>query len=379
MELPELLRPWHASIAEQVPGLELFDAHTHVGHNDPDGFTQSFDELVALLRSSEARGCFVFPFNEPGGYPGPNDAVRSAALAFNAEHPTGPLMIPFCRLDPWEGAVAEAERSLDLGARGIKLHPRAEAFNLDHPAVRGVFAVAAERGVPVLIHSGRGIEAPGVHIVKLAEEFPAARVILAHAGATDLSWLWRVAPDVPNLLFDSAWFFAIDLIALFTLIPPSQILFASDAPYGQPRLLSLIQARIALQVGLSADQIRLIFSEQSLAVAVGDPLMVAGPAVGERERAPHVLLDRVAEYIQTSTMLWIRGTDGAESLVLARQAANVPEEHDDAPIFAAILTLLDAHDTMLATDPDGRERFGLLLLAACLARTPDVALPAPMS
>ena len=32
--------------------------------------------------------------------------------------------------------VAEAERCLARGARGIKLHPRAEHFTLDHPEVR---------------------------------------------------------------------------------------------------------------------------------------------------------------------------------------------------------------------------------------------------
>ncbi len=379
MELPELLAPWRDSISAQIPGLEIFDAHTHVGQNDPDGFTQTLDELVTLLQGASARGCFVFPFHEPTGYPGPNDAVRAAALESNAAHPDGPLTVPFCRVNPWEEALAEAVRCLDLGARGIKLHPRAEAFNLDHPAVRDLFALADERTVPILIHSGRGIDAPGVHIAKLAEEFPGARVILAHAGATDLSWLWRVAPDVPNLLFDSAWFVPADLIALFTLIPPSQILFASDAPYGRPGLLAIVQARLALQVGLSPDQIRLMFSQQSLALAAGDPLAVAGPAVGERERAPHVLLDRVADFIQMATMLGIRGGDALEMLSLARQAANVPEEHDDAPIFAAILRLLDAHDTLLLDDPTGRERFGVLLLAGCLARTPDVALPAQIA
>ncbi len=370
-----MLAPWRASVSEQVPGLELFDAHTHVGFNDPDGFTQSFDELAALLRGAAMRGCFVFPFHEPDGYPGPNDAVRSAAQAFSAENPDGPLTVPFCRVNPWDGAADEAVRSLDLGARGIKLHPRAEAFNLDHPAVRDIFAIADERGVPILIHSGRGIDAPGVHVVALAQGFPGARVILAHAGATDLSWLWRVAPDVPNLLFDSAWFVPADLVALFTLIPPSQVLFASDAPYGAPQMLGLVQARLALQVGLSPEQIRLMFSEQSLALAAGAPLGVAGPAVGERDRAPHVLLDRVAEYIQSATMLGVRGGDNVEILALARQAANVPDEHDDAPIFAAILQLLDAYDGLLSTDPESRERFAILLLAGCLARTPDVPLP----
>ncbi|WP_249010205.1 amidohydrolase family protein [Conexibacter sp. DBS9H8] len=375
MALTELLARWRASIREQVPGLEIFDAHTHVGCHDPDGFTQSFRELVDRLASAEACGCFVFPFHEPDGYPHPNDTVRAEAEAHRCEHPDGPAIVPFCRVNPREGAVAEAQRSLDLGARGIKLHPRAEAFTLDHPAVADLFALAAERTVPILVHSGRGIEAPGAHIVRLAERYPGARVILAHAGATDLSWLWRAAPAVPNLLFDSAWWMPADLTALFCLIPPGQILFASDAPYGDPLVTAICQARIAQQAGLSADQIRLIFAGQSRAVAAGAPLICAGPAVGERESAPHVLLNRVAEFIQMATMLWIRGGDGAESLALARQACQVPEEHDDAPLFAALLDLLDAHTAMHGADPEDRRHLSVLMLAGAVARTPAVPLP----
>jgi predicted TIM-barrel fold metal-dependent hydrolase len=374
-ELIALLGRWRAATLALVPGLEIFDAHTHVGQHDPDGFTQTFEELVVLLGLAGASGCFVFPFHEPDGYSGPNDAVRQAATSFVAAHPQGPLMVPFCRVNPWDGAVAEAERSLDLGARGIKLHPRAEAFELDHPVVRDLYALAHERTVPVLVHSGRGIAAPGVHLLKLASEFPASRTILAHAGATDLSWLWRAAGDVPNLLFDSAWWMPADMLALFSLIPPAQILFASDAPYGQPLVSALAQVRIALQAGLSVEQVRLVFAGQSLRVAASEPLDVAGPAVGERQRAPHLLLDRVGELIQMSTMLWIRGSDGSETLTLARLACNVPEEHDDFPVFSAITELLDLHQTMYAADPLDRRRMAPLMLAGCLARTPDVPLP----
>ena len=44
--------------------------------------------------------------------------------------------------------------------------------------------------------------------------------------------LARGRATCPNLLFDTAWWIAADLAALFSLVPPGQILFASDAPYG---------------------------------------------------------------------------------------------------------------------------------------------------
>jgi hypothetical protein len=370
MDLLATLAPWADVVREQVPDVALFDAHTHVGQNDPDGMKQRPEELLSLLTMADARGAFVFPMHEPDGYPPANDMVIEAARETEGK------LVPFCRLDPAEDPVREAERCLDRGAKGIKLHPRAEAFTLDHPEMRGIVALAHERRLPVLIHAGRGIPALGFHAVELAGEFPDARLILAHAGICDLSWIWRVAPDLPNLLFDTAWWMPADLTALFSLVPPGQILFASDAPYGATGMSASFQLRIALQVGLSSDQIRCIASEQALKIAAGEPLIQAGAASGERERPPHALLDRVSEFLMLGTIATMRGGDGIEMLALARLACDVPDEIDDAPVFAAIRGLIDCFDAMTAADPANRRRIAPLILAATVARTPEVPIPA---
>jgi predicted TIM-barrel fold metal-dependent hydrolase len=355
---------------DQVPGVELFDAHTHIGHNDPDGMKQTPEQLTANLRTVGARGAFVFPMHEPDGYAPANDAVIEAAQASDG------LLVPFCRVNPHDDAISEAERCLRNGARGIKLHPRAERFTLDHPGVLPLIELAHERTLPVLIHAGRGIPALGLHAVQLADRFPNARVILAHAGICDLSWIWRVAADYPNLLFDTAWWMPADLLALFSLIPPGQILFASDAPYGATPFSPSFQFRSAIQAGLSPEQVRLIAGEQAMRIAAGDRLEPAGPAVGERERAGHVLLDRVSEFLLLSAIAAMRGGDATETIALARLACDVPEEIDDAPVFAAIRALLDSFDAYAAEHAQDRRRLTFLILAATVARTPDVRLPA---
>jgi uncharacterized protein len=286
------------------------------------------------------------------------------------------LLVPFCRVDPHDSSLAEAKRSLQAGARGIKLHPRAEQFTLDHPEVKPLIALAHERSLPVLIHAGRGIPALGLHAVQLAGEFPDARLILAHAGICDLSWIWRVAAEHPNLLFDTAWWLPSDLVALFSLVPPGQILFASDAPYGNTGFSAAFQLRTAVVAGLSEAQIRSITSEQSLRIANGEPLVPAGPAVGERQRAPHVLLDRVAQFLMLAAISGMRGGDPTEMLALARLGCDVPDDVDDAPFFAAIVELLDGYEEYAAAHPDDRRRLTFLILAATLARTPEVPLPA---
>src|SRR5437764_1891368 len=42
----DLLRPWHDAVSGALPPIASFDAHTHTGANDPDGFRCSADELL---------------------------------------------------------------------------------------------------------------------------------------------------------------------------------------------------------------------------------------------------------------------------------------------------------------------------------------------
>jgi hypothetical protein len=181
---------------------------------------------------------------------------------------------------------------------------------------------------------------------------------------------------LPNVLFDSAWRSSQDLLALFTLVPPAQVLFASDSPYGMTGASAAAQLRLALQAGLTAEQVALIASGQSQQVASGGPLAVGGPAVGERERASHVLLERVANFLQAAAIVEFRTGDGSELVALAQLACDVPDEIDDAPVFSAIRQLLSAYQVARAAEPENRASRSLLLVGAYVAMSPDVPLPA---
>ncbi len=94
MEIGPLIAPWTETMLAQVPGIELFDVHTHVGQNDPDGMKQTPQELEATIELAGARGAFVFPMHEPDGYPKANDFVIDAA------EQSGGRLIAFCRVNP---------------------------------------------------------------------------------------------------------------------------------------------------------------------------------------------------------------------------------------------------------------------------------------
>jgi hypothetical protein len=296
-------------------------------------------------------------------------------------------LVPFCRLDPHQDPLGETARCLDRGARGIKLHPRAENFTLDEPEVRGIFALANERRVPVLIHAGRGIPALGAHALAFAGEFSSARIILAHAAVSDLSWIWRRLPDYPNVFIDTSWWNPADLLALFALVSPSQILFASDAPYGNPTLNAILTLRCALEAGLSPEQIRSVAGDQlERLLACAPPLDVGGPP-GPPETPVDLLLECVFTYLAVALGQLLIGGDGKEPLELARLACVVDLDAPQAAVCRATAALLDEQFRLFASldgealaGPSARRPVLLapLLLAATVAKTPAIAIPAEL-
>jgi uncharacterized protein len=364
--------PWLDRLREEVPGFEALDAHTHIGFNDPDGYSCTCAELTASLERSDARA-FVFPMHEPDGYSAANDMVID-----EAERCEGRLF-PFARLDPHDDALAEAERALARGARGIKLHPRAEQFTLDHPGLQPVFALANERRLPVLVHAGRGIPALGRHSVDATGRHPGMRLILAHAGISDLAWIWRETPDHPNLFFDTSWWSPADLQALFALVAPGQILMASDAPYGSPTWATVMSGRNALQVGLDAEQTRGVLGGQALRLVNGEEPLDLGPAPGVEGLSRDPLLDRVYSSLMSALGQMFQGVEPSETLALVRLACDVGDDAPQAPVCRWVLELLDQRERY-SPDGDGRPaRFapGLHFAVAAIGivRTPDVPVP----
>jgi hypothetical protein len=375
----DLLRPWYDTLAESVPPLQSFDAHTHTGSNDPDGFRSSPEELLAALGEIRSRAA-VFTMHEPDGYPAANDRVLAEAAASDG------VLVPFCRLDPHSGdPAAEAERCLDAGARGIKLHPRAEQFRLEEPETEPIFAVADERRVPVLVHAGRGIPALGRDALHLAGKYPGARIILAHAGVCDLAWIWRHAAEHPNLYFDTAWWNAADLLALFSLVPPGQILWGSDAPYGTPLQSQIMAVRCALQAGVPPSAIPVVAGGQMARLVDGEEPVDLGPAPGTDTLSHDPVLARVITYIQVATGRLMLMDAAEDYMGLARLACEVGDDAPQAHVCRSVLALLDRFERYQEEHPpvaDGHpgSRFPglhLVVTAAIVAATPAVPLPEP--
>jgi predicted TIM-barrel fold metal-dependent hydrolase len=348
----DVLAGWETRVRADMPTeLDIFDVHTHLGH-DIDGFVGVYDELVAGMDRWGVSRANMFCLDEPDRHPGftaAND--RTLAFAARAEG----RLIPFVRLDLNEGPVEEAERCLDLGARGIKLHPRAQKFLPNDERLVPVFALAAERGVPILIHAGRGLPPIAEGLEKLVDDHPGSQLILAHAGIADLANLAHRFSGKRGVYFDTSVWSAVDLLGLLRLVPPEQIVYASDYPYGQPLGSILLALRVAQTVGLDERQLRDLFAGNANRIADSEEPLEPSQPQGIETLAQPLAQARIHQYLSMALpLLFTRQQDGFGALGLALNATEEPNGyHRDE--LDEIRELLVAARDLWATLPDATD------------------------
>ena len=222
-----------------IDGLAVVDAHVHVPRlstvspawlewaakfGQDSGWRDVFDaagdpdpaRLDALLDAEGVDAALLFAEYSPGA-----TGIQPVEdlLPVIAYHPARYRLVanvnPRLHIPP----AAEAERQLDLGAVAVKVHPVHGAFRVDRDDMYPVYDLCAERGVPVIVHTGPSIF-PGSHadagnpklMDPIAGAYPGVAFVLAHGGRGH----WYADAARMALTRDNVW---IDLAGL----PPKRL------------------------------------------------------------------------------------------------------------------------------------------------------------
>ncbi len=366
----EVAATWDDRLRADLPAdLDIFDAHTHLG-TDIDGMVGQFDELTGGMDRYGVSRAFVFCLDEPDRHPGFR-AGNDRTLEFAAR--SEGRLIPFVRLALDEGPIEEARRCLDLGARGIKLHPRAQKFLLNDERLAPVFALAAERRVPILIHAGRGLPPIAAGLERLFDSHPGAQLILAHAGIADLANLAYRFAGKRGVFFDTSVWSAIDLLGLLRLVPPEQVVYASDYPYGQQPGSLLLSLRAARASGFDEGQLRAMFAGNAARIADGEE-----PLEPSQPRGPDILAQplaqaRIHQYLSMAMpLLFVRQPDAFGALGLALNATEEPNGTNREEL-EQIRELLEAGRDLWRTLPEAEDDAERRLVARTAVRLLQIA------
>jgi uncharacterized protein len=371
----QALAPFLAEVAELRPaGVEVIDAHTHLGL-DEDGRSLTLAQLIAQLDAAGARRACVFPLHDPERHPSyrlPNDRV----LAWAGE--SEGRLVPFCRLDPAEDPVAEAERCLAAGARGIKLHPRAQEFVFDGDEMDGVFALAEQATVPILIHAGRGLPPLADGLAELALRHPGAVLILAHGAICDQGILTTRLAEHPGVLYDISCFFPLDVIELFARVPAERIVFASDPPYGMPATTLYLALRVARQARLDEAATRRVLGGTMASLLDGAGLSAAS---APRRGSSITLSGRLARVYGYASLvgpaLFTGAGEQAQAMLdMALAACRDPAPDGDGDALETIGSALAAAKRFVGDESGRRAAIDLVYRAIVRAAT-EIPDPSP--
>jgi len=233
--------------------MEQLDAHLPA--DDPNKwYVRGTGDLQGLVEGMDQAGVdrmVLLPVS--GKKERSADLMRWSAQAAR-EHPQ---IIPFGIVHPDGEVEADLALALELGIKGIKLHPFIQRFVITSPPAQAMLARIAEAGLPVLTDTlfRQGLLAAKPHlewvfgmfgftgcepaeIAQCAKAHPKLNIIAAHGGSL---YGWdRLEPlmALDNVYFDISYLKGLlpeeKVVELIRTKGPERVIYGSDCPYRHP-------------------------------------------------------------------------------------------------------------------------------------------------
>lgn len=213
--------------------MRIVDAHTHMPGGAFAGI-RGWDAggFLGLMDASGVGQAWVFTLDGFYFDPSPHNDRLLEFCRYDPER-----LVPFCTVHPrYPDAVQELRRCvLELGMRGVKLHPWAQTFSPVEPILDALGEEMEALGTPVEFHDGTPPYSSPLQIAYFAERHPRLKVILGHAGLHDL---WKeaiyAAERCPNVYLIPSGMPPHGLVQALERLPAERFLFGTDAGFGDP-------------------------------------------------------------------------------------------------------------------------------------------------
>lgn len=197
----------------------IFDAHAHIFpekiaskasanigafYDLPMGFDGSINALLRMCDEAGVSKCLVQSVaTKKEQVQSINSFIHQSVMQYPDR------FVGFCSLHPdmSDSEVEnELEKAIDMGFKGIKLHPDFQKFNIDDKHAFELYEIIDGR-LPILFHSGDkryGYSSP-VRLAEAAKRFPKQRMIAAHMGGyTEWKEASRCLADLDNIWVDTS-------------------------------------------------------------------------------------------------------------------------------------------------------------------------------
>lgn len=222
----------------------IVDDHTHIHIESfyPDQPAYWVDYLLRTMDEDSvdvsliSDACFSFA-NTGSDYMEGNDHCYEVIKKYPDRLKGIALLNPYAR--GIKSMQEEADRAIDLGFVGFKLHPTCHHFAANDSW--GVFPAVEktiEHDVPIWIHTGEGPFASPMLVIDLARRFPEAKIVLGHRGHTLFPVMTHFVKKLTNVWVDVSFLARWELPFIqLREVGVDRFLFGSDHPIIRPRIM----------------------------------------------------------------------------------------------------------------------------------------------
>jgi predicted TIM-barrel fold metal-dependent hydrolase len=275
--------------------IEIIDSHVHTFANDDIAgrIIKSFNKVYDIEFKNPGNGTIpnvLENMNSVGidrtvmaNFAPPKILDENNLWTIETANSSNGRLVPLVNFHPdMEGSIASHfEKYVEMGAKGVKLHPMAQGFDIRDPRMDELYRKCSENKFTILIHCGRVSNARLNEfsdfecIVPIIEKYPDIPVILAHMADGDKERVLEVSRQYEKVYFDTSivitgypeiarvnepsWLDDDEVVDIINEIGAEKVLFGSDFPWGS----SVHDVKRAIKLNLTDEQKKLIFSENA--------------------------------------------------------------------------------------------------------------------
>ncbi|MDO9087014.1 MAG: amidohydrolase family protein [Anaerolineaceae bacterium] len=248
--------------------MTIVDTHTHMpgkAFSMIEGYDS--ENFINLLNNNGIDKAWVFTLDGLYFDPAPHNDHLLDYCSIDPQR-----LIPFCTVHPrYSNVIDELRRCIvNLGMRGVKLHPWAQTFSPLEPMMDKLGEELESLKVPVVFHDGTPPYSSPLQIAYFALRHPKLKVILGHGGLHDL---WKealfAAERCKNIFIIPSGTPPHGLKQMISRLSIEKFLFGTDAGFGDPYWLPF-QINKLKNLKLSSSDEKMVFGENAERILSGN-------------------------------------------------------------------------------------------------------------
>ena len=226
----------------------IIDGHTHFAGPEKGLPPNSVEELLSVM---DANGIDAVVTTPPLSSIGADRKYDEANAFISEAMKKAPNKIfGFIRVNPHflEHALSSIQDGVKhKGFKGIKLHPRNEAFPINsEELVFPIAELASKLKVPLLFHTGDpdtcGFAQPTL-VGDLADTYPEVTIIVGHMGKRLYEDAILVARWFDNIILETSFHTPREIGRAVERVGADRVVYGSDMPFGIPEI-SIMSVRL---------------------------------------------------------------------------------------------------------------------------------------